>query len=459
MLDQFIIDNNLLSKDNVGLLFGFLSEEKKDLKEFLLEYKIIDNKSLLKLKMIENKIIDISPEIAKSLFNKENLISCVKKIEDDKKLAELKKIEDDKKLAELKKIEDDKNKIIDYPHINEIVGKCELTSVLGHGATAQVYLAFHKFLRKNVAMKILSPKLIKSSNDPEIEEKFLYEGVSAAKLNHSNILRVFDAGQDRYTYIISEYVDGYNLMELLEQSGAIKPSLALKIMIDVCKALNYALEFNLIHRDIKPGNIMLTKKSEVKVADFGLAKILHSKDFFKSERGVIYGTPYYMPPEQILSEKEDHRYDMYSLGATFYHLLTGKLPFDEKSIEKLIFMHLKEIPVAPKNIVPQIGLAFSNVILKLMEKNPNDRYQDYTSLIKDLESIQSESANLKSGSGKLIESVSKNTSVLDSVKSEDNNSKFGTAKFIESVSKNKADPDQNKESLRGFFMKKIFGKK
>lgn len=219
-----------------------------------------------------------------------------------------------------------------------------------------------------MAIKVLSPKLVVSSKN--IEKNFLIEAQNSAKLDHKNLVRVLDAGKDNnYTYMVVEYIDGPNILELIRQSGSIRPSQAIKIILEVCHALDYALSLGLIHRDIKPENIMLTKNGgSTKLADFGLAKIIDSNEIYQSENtGKIYGTPFYLPPEQILSKKEDHRYDMYSLGATLYHMLVGFPPFVSDNLKDIIRMHLKDTPIAPHTISEGISEELSRIVMKLPE--------------------------------------------------------------------------------------------
>lgn len=375
----------LISQEEQNLLIKYLEEQKKDLQDFLLEHEIINARSLMGLKVLEQGFGSLNKENARRIFLRPEILLnltqrwSAEKAATDKAAAE--KAAADKAAAEhaSEKAAARKHRL-QYPEPGDMVGKCQLTSVLGSGATSRVYLGFHSFLRKNVAIKILSPRLVEKSSDAEA--RFLHEAINTAKLDHTNLVRVLDADRnENYTYMIMEYIDGPTLKELLERSGAIKPLNAIRIIQKVLPALDYAQKFHIIHRDIKPGNIMLSRNGDVKLADLGLAKIVDSPDLYQTtEMGTIHGTPYYMPPEQD-SENLDFRGDMYSLGATLYHLVTGELPLNGDTIPQIIYKHLYEQPVPPQERIPEVGEALGEVILRLLAKKPEDRYSDYLSLI------------------------------------------------------------------------------
>lgn len=274
-----------------------------------------------------------------------------------------------------------------FPEIGEILGKYRLVEHLGHGATARVYKASHTYLNTVVAIKVLSPELIRQ--DPTIRERFINEAMNHAKLSNSSLVKILDIENDKYTYIVMEYIEGRALDEILNSYGAIPPLKAIKIIKEVCKGLKHSFDLNIVHRDIKPANIMITRDSEVKLADFGLAKNIGNGDENNNQSGVIFGTPYYMSPEQFIhSDNVDHRSDIYSIGATLYHIVTGKLPFDTDSLPEIISMHLKSIPIPPAEINTEITGEFSDLILKLLEKEPNDRFQNYSEILKNLDKIE-----------------------------------------------------------------------
>ncbi len=275
-----------------------------------------------------------------------------------------------------------------YPEIGEVLGKYKLISELGKGTTATVYKASHKYLNVDVALKVLSPQLI--SENESIRDRFIEEAMNHAQLVHNNLVRIIDVEkEEKFTYIVMEFVDGDTLDKILKEKGTIPPLKAIKIILEVCKALNHAFSQHMIHRDIKPGNIIITKDSQVKLTDFGLAKRVHEPDKYDSNTGEIFGTPYYMPPEQFIdSQSVDHRSDLYSLGATFYHLVTGKIPFETNSLKEIFNMHVNSTPIPPYHVNQEVTHELSDVIMKLLEKSLNERYQDYNSLTRDLERIE-----------------------------------------------------------------------
>jgi len=336
---------------------------------FLLSCKALTKDSILKLNHAKKSDIKLPKEDVLSLFNLEILKEEIEKIKTDSL----------------------DSKIPSYPKLDEEIDKFIIKDVLGKGATSMVYKAHHKYLNMSVALKVLSPQLI--LEDSSIQEKFLNEAMTSARLSHPNIVKILDANRtNKYTYIVMEYIEGFTLEEIISKVGYIDPTKAIKIGLEVSNVLEYALkQFNIIHRDIKPGNIMVTKKSEIKLADFGLAKIINEPDMYQTISGEIYGTPYYMSPEQIIDYNNvDHRSDMYSLGATLYYLVTGKLPFDSKNLAQIIFMQINQKPVAPILARENVSQNLSNLIMKLLEKDLKNRYQGYTELIQALRLIAQE---------------------------------------------------------------------
>ncbi|MCB0219675.1 MAG: protein kinase [Chrysiogenetes bacterium] len=240
-------------------------------------------------------------------------------------------------------------------------------SELGRGGMGIVYKARDTMLDRTIALKVLPPAF---KTHPQALDNFMREAKSAAALNHPNIVTVYDVGEEAGdTYISMEYVEGRTIKELLVEDGRIPYKAALVIAGQICKAMQYAHENNVIHRDIKPSNIMWTDKKEVKIMDFGLAKIL--KDVTNQTTRVA-GTPYYMSPEQTTGEGVDHRTDLYALGVTLFEMVTGELPFPEGDIA---YHHVHTPPPSVKQYVPEIPDDFADVVLKLMAKNKDARYQ------------------------------------------------------------------------------------
>ena len=251
----------------------------------------------------------------------------------------------------------------------------EILGFLGQGGMGAVYKARQKQLDRLVALKILPPEIGK---DPKFSERFTREARSLAMLNHPHIVTVYDFGQTEYGlyYFIMEFVDGTDLRRVI-QAGELKPSEALSIVPQICEALQYAHEEGIVHRDIKPENILLDNKGRVKIADFGLARLLDrpATSFTLTQPEQRMGTPHYMAPEQIEHPHDvDHRADIYSLGVVFYEMLTGELPMG-------LF--------APPSKKVEIDVRLDSVVLRSLEKEPERRYQHASEVKTDVEAISS----------------------------------------------------------------------
>jgi tRNA A-37 threonylcarbamoyl transferase component Bud32 len=248
----------------------------------------------------------------------------------------------------------------------------EILELLGQGGMGAVYKARQPGLDRLVALKILPPEAVR---DPSFAERFSREARSLARLNHPNIVSVYDSGRagDLY-YFIMEYIDGLNLRQLL-RTGHIQPREALQIVPQICDALQFAHEEGIVHRDIKPENILLDKRGRVKIADFGIAKLLGAKaaDYALTGPWQVMGTVHYMAPEQMDKPQEvDHRADIYSLGVVFYELLTGQLPLGR---------------FAPPSKKVQIDVRLDQVVLRALESEPERRYQHVSDVKTEVETI------------------------------------------------------------------------
>jgi len=263
----------------------------------------------------------------------------------------------------------------------EIVGK------LGQGAMATVWKARQLSLDRVVAIKIL-PK--RHSENPEFVERFYKEGKAAARLNHANIVQAIDVGEaGGYHYFVMEYVEGHTVYDELAKGKVFSEQEALDIIIQVARALSHAHERGLIHRDVKPKNIMITKDGVAKLADMGLAREMADKEAAMAEAGRAYGTPYYISPEQIRGEVNiDFRADIYSLGATFYHMVTGRVPFDGPTPSAVMHKHLKEALIPPDHINTALSAGVAEIIEVMMAKNRDDRYASTEDLLLDLEAVR-----------------------------------------------------------------------
>ena len=257
---------------------------------------------------------------------------------------------------------------------------------LGAGAMAIVYKAKQLSLDRVVAVKILPRRF---SENPDYVQRFYKEGKAAAKLNHNNIVAAYDVGEaGGYHYFVMEYVEGKTLYEDLSKGKIFSEQEAIDITTQVAKALAHAHARGLIHRDVKPKNIMINTAGTVKLADLGLARATDDVQMAKSEAGKAFGTPYYISPEQIRGEMDiDARSDIYSLGATFYHMVTGKVPFDASNPSEVMRKHLKEPLIPPDHINKSLSSGVSEVIEVMMAKRKQDRYASAEELLMDLDAV------------------------------------------------------------------------
>ena len=267
------------------------------------------------------------------------------------------------------------------------LGDFEVQRLLGRGGMGEVYLARQVSLNRPVALKVLRPDMLTRA---DYLSRFEAEATAVAKLNHPNIVHIYTLGAvDGVRFIAMEYVQGTNLREFLQKKGALEFPLALSIMRQAGVAVGAAGELGLVHRDIKPENLLLTRKGQVKVADFGLCRDLDAqKDAQLTQPGITMGTPAYMSPEQAQGHTLDHRSDLYSLGVTFYHMLTGEVPFRADSPLAVALKHVKDTPVSPSVHRHDIPPDLERLVLKLMAKSPADRYQSAGQMLRDLARVR-----------------------------------------------------------------------
>src|SRR5271167_3131264 len=220
-------------------------------------------------------------------------------------------------------------------------GRYELRNQIARGGTAQVYLARDLILGRAVALKVLFPEL---STDHTFVERFRREAQAAANLSHPNIVPVFDWGQSDSTYfIVMEYVDGEALSAIIRTQAPLDQTQAASISSDIAKALSYAHRHGVVHRDVKPGNVLITSDGQVKVTDFGIARAMGS-DEQVTQTGLVMGTATYFSPEQAQGLEVDQRSDIYSLGVVLYEMLTGKPPFSGDNPVSIAYQHVRETP-------------------------------------------------------------------------------------------------------------------
>ncbi|MBI5759919.1 MAG: serine/threonine protein kinase [Planctomycetales bacterium] len=269
---------------------------------------------------------------------------------------------------------------------NKMLGEFRLLRRLGRGGMSEVYLAEQTSLKRNVAIKIMRPELLKD----EIHlKRFRQEAMAAGGLVHPNIVQVYTVGDEAGTHFIAqEYVQGQNLREYLVRKGPPDLAVALHIMKQVCAALQTAADAGVVHRDIKPENIMLTRKGEVKVADFGLAQLTQAgKRVNLTQVGVTMGTPLYMSPEQVNGSKIDHRSDIYSFGVSCYHMLTGSPPFRGETALAVAMQHLNQEPDGLEALRPDLPPVLARIVHKMMAKDKELRYQSAQAVLSDLKRV------------------------------------------------------------------------
>lgn len=282
---------------------------------------------------------------------------------------------------------------------------------IGAGAMASVYKAKQLSLDRIVAIKILPKRL---SEDPSFVQRFHKEGRAAAKLSHNNIVQAIDVGEHLgYHYFVMEFVDGKTVYDELAEKGKYKEAEALDIIIQIARALDHAHARGFIHRDVKPKNIMITKEGVAKLADMGLAREASDIAAAAAEKGRAYGTPYYISPEQIRGVSDvDFRADIYSLGATFYHMVTGRVPFEGHTPAEIMHKHLREPLVPPDHINTELSSGLGEVIERAMAKDRRHRYASTQDMLVDLELVRRGEPPLQARSRfdeKLLQNLSQGT--------------------------------------------------
>ncbi|WP_286906409.1 Stk1 family PASTA domain-containing Ser/Thr kinase [Clostridium sp. UBA1652] len=270
---------------------------------------------------------------------------------------------------------------------NIILGdRYELQEKIGEGGMSLVYKARDKKLNRFIAVKILKHEFI---DNEDIVDKFKKEATAIANLNDPYIVNVLDVGsQDDYNYIVMEYVKGKTLKELIREKGRIPYDLALNFSTQIAKALDCAHKNNIIHRDIKPQNILVTEEGSLKVTDFGIAKSTNSSTITNTSN--VIGSAHYFSPEQAKGNYIDSRTDLYSLGVVIYEMVTGRVPFDAESPVSVALKHIQEEVVPPKNINSAVPESLNKLILKAMEKEQIKRYQSAKEMIVDLDKIKND---------------------------------------------------------------------
>ena len=300
----------------------------------------------------------------------------------------------------------------------ERVGEFRVLRKLGRGGMAEVYLAAQDGLNRQVALKVLRPDRLAEGADGDVMiRRFEQEALAAAALNHPHIVQVHSVGQAKpeaggaagaagrpVHYIAQEYVPGPTLREYLKKKGPPNAQVAVRLLRQVADALAAAADAGIVHRDIKPENILLTKRGEAKVADFGLARLTNPDDQSGpalTQEGMTLGTPLYMSPEQVRGDALDARSDLYSLGVTAYHLLAGAPPFRGENPMAIAMKHLSDAPRPLAQTRPDLPPVLHEIVHKLMEKSPGNRYPGAAALVADLDAVAAALADSPAAARKL----------------------------------------------------------
>lgn len=269
----------------------------------------------------------------------------------------------------------------------KISDRYQIIKSIGEGGMANVYLAYDTILERNVAVKVLRGDL---ANDEKFVRRFQREALQASSLSHPNIVEVYDVGEDNGEYyIVMEYVEGKHLKNLLKKRGKLTIPEVVDIMLQVTSGLSIAHDSYIIHRDIKPQNIMILDNGLVKLTDFGIALAMNSTQL--TQTNSVMGSVHYLPPEQASGKGATLQSDIYSLGILMYELLTGKLPFRGENAVEIALKHLKETMPSIRKEIPDIPQSIENIILKATAKNPKNRYTDAREMHEDLKTCLDES--------------------------------------------------------------------
>lgn len=266
------------------------------------------------------------------------------------------------------------------------IGKYDIQSILGKGAMGIVYKALDPDINRKVAIKTIRFDLASEETDnEEIMQRFMREAQAAGKLTHPNIITIFDVGREEdLTYIVMQFIEGPSLQRLIARGEKFSVQDVTKLMDSVCSALDYAHQHGIVHRDIKPGNILLDNNKKPYVCDFGVARVDTST---LTQAGTAVGTPSYMSPEQVMGKKVDKRSDIFSIGCILYEILTGRRPFEAESITTVIYKIINEEPPALSELKKGLPAGFEKIIGKALAKDANNRYQNCKQLAEDLRNL------------------------------------------------------------------------
>jgi len=273
------------------------------------------------------------------------------------------------------------------PKVGDVLGKCLLTSKLASGASAVVFEALHQSLEVSVAVKVFQPHHPK--RDEQMRQQFGDEARMLARLNHPNIVRILDFEERPHLFLVLEFINGYSLSDLLTGSGHLAIPQAVRVARLTAEALAFAHSEGVIHRDVKPANIMIDRSGHVKLADLGIARLEQAiDDPVAISANVLCGTPAYVAPEQAFDPgKADARSDIYSLGATIYQTITGSLPFEAENARDMILRHVSGKLISPRALRPDMPQELSDLVVRMMAKKPHDRPESMTEVVETLSAI------------------------------------------------------------------------
>lgn len=260
-------------------------------------------------------------------------------------------------------------------------GRYELIEIVGTGGMAIVYRALDQKTGREVAVKLLRPEF---ERDEEFVRRFSHEAKAAAQVAHENIVNMLDVGFDGVPYIVMEFVRGQTLKDLIRSVGSIPPRQAVAMALRILAALDHAHRNNIVHRDIKPQNILVDENGMIKVADFGIARLTTSATMTATGDGSFFGSVHYISPEQARGEKADEKSDLYSVGVVLYEILTGQVPFDSESAVSIAIKHIGETPRSIRELKPELPRALEQILQKALSKDPADRYQSASEMAADL---------------------------------------------------------------------------
>lgn len=331
---------------------------------------------------------------------------------------------------------------------HELGGRYQIIERIGGGGMALVYKAHDILLNRNIAIKVLRQQFV---NDEEFIRRFRREAQSAASLSHPNVVSVYDVGQeDDIHYIVMEYVEGQNLNEIIKERAPLQVDEAIRIASQIADALDHAHHNQIIHRDIKPHNILIGRNGRVKVTDFGIARAVTSTTI--TQTGSVVGSVHYFSPEHAKGVATGEKSDLYSLGIVLYQMLTGRLPFLGESPISVALKHLQEHFEEPRSVNPMIPQSVENIILKSMRKNPGERYQSAKEMLHDLETCLLPERRMESKLSFIDEEDEDSTRIVPAIKPQVSSSARGGSKLSRDA---QGDSDREEAASKRIWFKPV----